>query len=167
MGRRNLRNPKPFRAKPQGYGTGRPTLYKPEYCEAVISFMGDGYDLSAFAGSIRVSRDTVYEWQHAHRDFSDAVKIGVAARLFALQRKLLTTQIGVGVTAAIFGLKNADPENWQDRYNTTTDINVRVEKLTDEQIYAMLAAQGVTIEHDTALQLTHANERQPVATEDK
>ena len=162
-------DPKPFRAKPkpQGYVTGRPTLYKPEYCEAVIDFMSDGYDLTAFAGSINVCRETLYEWQNAHAEFFHAVKIAKCKRSLALQRKLLNTKIGVGVTAAIFGLKNAEPEDWQDRYNTVTDVNIRVEKLTDEQIYAMLAAQGVTIEHDTALRLTHADERQPVATEDK
>jgi hypothetical protein len=161
MGRRNLRNPKPFKAKPQGYVFGRPTLYKPEYCDAVVSLMSEGYDLSAFAGSIRVSRDAVYDWVRAHVDFRHAVEIGKAARLLALQRKLLNTQIGVGVTASIFALKNADPENWQDRYNTTTDVNVRIEKLTDEQLYAMLGqhAEPLTIEHDQVPKLQHADER--------
>jgi hypothetical protein len=164
-------SPRPFRAKwrPPDYVTGRPTLYRPEYCEAVISVMGEGYDLTAFAGSIGVSREAVYDWIDAHAEFRHAVNIAKSARLFALQRKLLNTQIGVGVTAAIFALKNADPENWQDRYNTTTDVNVRIEKLSDEQLDAIIAqhVRSGSIEHDVTPQLTHADERQPVATEDK
>jgi hypothetical protein len=164
-------DPKPFRAKPkpEGYVTGRPSLYKPEYCEAVIDFMSEGYDLTAFAGSIRVSRRTVYEWMDAHADFSHAVEIARCARSYAFQRKLITTKIGVGVTAAIFGLKNAEPEDWQDRYNTTTDVNVRIEQLSDEQLDAIIAQhmRSGSIEHDVTPQLTHADERQPVATEDK
>jgi hypothetical protein len=159
-------NPKPFRAKPKpdGYVFGRPTLYRPEYCQRAIVLMGEGYDLTAFAGSIGVSRDTVYGWIEAHKDFSDAIKIAQAARLLALQRKLLTTKIGVGVTAAIFALKNAAPDDWQDRYNTETNVNVRIESLSDQQLLA-IAARGRTIEHDPTPLLQHANERQPVADE--
>ena len=162
-------SPRPFKAKPkpEGYERGRPTLYKPEYCDTVVSLMSEGYDVAACAGYLRVSRRSIYEWIDVHPEFSHAVEIGRGARLFAFQRKLLTTQIGVGVTAAIFGLKNADPDNWQDRYNTTSEVTVRVEKLTDQQIYAMLQAQGVTIEHDASPQLTHADERQPVASDEK
>lgn len=140
-------NPRPFQAKPkpEGYTAGRPSDYRPEYCQAVIDLMGEGYDLTAFAGSIRVCRTTVYEWQLAHAEFANAVKIAKAARLFALQTKLLTTKMGVGVTAAIFALKNAAPEDWQDRFNTQTDINVRIEKLTDAQL-TEIAAQARTID---------------------
>ena len=44
--------------------------------------------------------------------------MGRAARVAALETKLLATSQGVGVTAAIFALKNADPDEWQDRYYT-------------------------------------------------
>lgn len=162
-------SPRPFKSKlkPPGYVFGRPTLYRPEHCDAVIDAMSEGLDLSAFAGTIRVSRETVYEWQRVHRDFADAVNIGKATRLLFLQRKLLTTQIGVGVTASIFALKNADPDNWQDRYNTVSEVNVSIKKLTDAQIYTMLAQRGVVVEHDATPQLTHTDERQHVASDEK
>ena len=54
------------------------------------------------------------------------LNMGRAARVAALEVKLLTTSQGVGVTAVIFGLKNADPDEWQDRYQTTTEINLRL-----------------------------------------
>ena len=160
-------SPKPFRSKPkpEGYVFGRPTLYKPEYCQQAIDYMAKGYSVTALAGKFRVSKQCVYEWMLANRDFGDAINIGRAARVGALEHKLLNTHIGVGVTAAIFALKNADPDEWQDRYNTVSEVNVTVRAMTDEQLLdiAARAAQSRTIEHDPSLMLQHSNERERVA----
>jgi hypothetical protein len=144
--------PRPFKAKPkpEGYVFGRPTLYRPEYCQKAIELMGQGYDLTAFAGSIGVSRESIYAWIEAQPDFRHAVNIGRNARSFALQKKLLKTSMGVGVTAAIFALKNAEPTDWQDRYNTTTEVNIRIEKLSDAQLNEIAARGMRTIEHKRA-----------------
>jgi hypothetical protein len=141
--RRADRFSKPFRSKPkpEGYVFGRPTLYRPEYCQRAIEFMGQGYSVTALAGHLGVGKQCVYEWMAAHRDFDDAVNMGRAARVATLEAKLLTTSQGVGVTAAIFALKNADPDEWQDRYNTTTEINMNIHKLTDAQLRE-IAARG-------------------------
>ena len=129
-------DPKPFRAKPkpEGYVFGRPTLYRPEYCQRVIECMSQGFDLSAFAGTVNASRMSVYRWIDEHTDFRDAVNIGRSKRLYMLQEKLLTTKMGVGVTAAIFALKNAAPDEWQDRFNTQTEVNVRIERIPDARL---------------------------------
>lgn len=158
-------SPKPFTRKrpfPPGYTTGRPTLYQPEYCQRVVEVMGQGYDLTAFAGTIGVSRDAVYDWAERHVEFHHAVQRGKAARLYALQNKLLTTQIGVGVTASIFALKNAAPDEWQDRYNTETTITHRIEQVSDAQLLEIVA-RSKTIQHDAVLSLPDANQRQPMA----
>lgn len=57
-----------------GKKLGRPTKYKPEYCEQVVDFMSKGYSLEAFAGSIGHHKQTVYEWRDAHPDFGDSIK---------------------------------------------------------------------------------------------
>ena len=61
--------------------------------------------------------------------------MGRAARVAALEAKLLSTSQGVGVTAAIFALKNADPDEWQDRYYTDTRVNVSIEQMSDEELF--------------------------------
>ena len=94
---------------------GRPTKYKPDYCDQVIDFMGDGYSLTAFAGEISVARSTINEWMKAHSEFSEAVKIGQAKRTRKLEQGLLSEEVGPKVTARIFALKNADPEGWKDK----------------------------------------------------
>jgi hypothetical protein len=120
---------------------GRPSEYKPEYCDLVIERMGQGYSLTAFAGSIRVSKDAVYEWIKAHGEFADAVSRARPARLTALETKLLRSRKGAETTAAIFALRNADPEEWRDVKHQEHLHSVKVETLTDAQLYAIAAQQ--------------------------
>jgi len=54
-------------------GPGRPTKYDPKYCQEIIDFMSRGDSLTAFAGEIQVSRETIYEWERTYPEFSDAI----------------------------------------------------------------------------------------------
>lgn len=66
---------------------GAPSKYKPEYCSQLIEFMGDEarpMPYEAFAHVIGVDRDTLYEWEKVHKEFSDAKKKAKAANLQAL-----------------------------------------------------------------------------------
>ena len=139
--RRRDRYSKPFRSKPkpEGYVFGRPTLYRPEYCQRAIDYMGQGYSVTALAGELQIAKETIYLWIREHADFMHAINRGRAARVAALEAKLLTTPQGVGVTAAIFALKNADPDEWQDRYNTETKVNVSIEHVSDAELLAIIA----------------------------
>jgi hypothetical protein len=94
---------------------GRPTKFKPAYCNEVIAAGQEGLSLTAFAGSIGVARSTINEWMGEHSEFSEAVKVHQAKRTEYLERTLLSSEQGPKVTARIFALKNADPENWKDK----------------------------------------------------
>lgn len=62
---------------------GRPTKYKPEYCEILVEHLSSGLFYQSFAGIVNVSIDTLYEWEKVHPAFSEAKKIGTAkAHLF-------------------------------------------------------------------------------------
>ena len=121
---------------------GRPSEYRVEYCEQVIVQMGRGYSLTAFAGMIGVSKKAVYDWIRAHSEFSDAVSRANPARLTALETKLLTSRKGAQTTAAIFALRNADPDEWKDVKHQEHSHSVKVETLTDAQLYAIAAQQS-------------------------
>ncbi|HVQ67992.1 MAG TPA: helix-turn-helix domain-containing protein [Bradyrhizobium sp.] len=103
-----MRQPKrycrPFKSKPkpEGYVFGRPSLYRPEYCQRAIDFMRQGYSVTALAGYLGMSKDAIHDWINRYPDFCHAVNMGRAARVAALEAKLLTTSQGLGVTAAIF-----------------------------------------------------------------
>ncbi len=103
---------------------GRPTKYRPEYCDAVVDYMSQGYSKTAFAGKIGVSRETLYEWSKEHPEFSYAVKIGETARTAALEEQLLAEDEGPRVTARIFALKNACPSEWREKQ----DVHVTDER---------------------------------------
>lgn len=123
-------------------GIGRPSEYKDEYCAKVIEMMGQGLSLTAFAGAILVSRQAVYEWITVHRAFGDAVARARSARTLWLERKLLSSRKGAETTAAIFALKNAQPDEWRDLKQTQHTHAIRVETLSDQQLFAI--ASGVS-----------------------
>lgn len=53
---------------------GRPTDYRPEYCEKVVRWGKQGKSIAWMAARFDVHKDTVYEWAKVHPDFSDALK---------------------------------------------------------------------------------------------
>lgn len=53
---------------------GRPTSYKPEYCQQVIDHCTTGKSIKSFASSIDVHIDTIYAWESAHPEFSEALR---------------------------------------------------------------------------------------------
>ena len=55
---------------------GRPTKYRPEYCQMVIDHMAKGYSFEAFGADVDCGKDTLYEWAKVHPEFSDAVEKG-------------------------------------------------------------------------------------------
>jgi len=97
---------------------GRPTLYDPSYCEAVVAHMATGASLTSFAAEIDVARDTISEWGNVHPEFSVAVKRGkakCAAWWEARGRSIAEKGGGPGAgTLVMFGLKNMGADDWSD-----------------------------------------------------
>jgi len=116
---------------------GRPTDYDPSYCDVARDFMEKGFSISALAGELRVDRTSLYEWEKVHPEFSHALKQARFLRVKALENKLLSADVGPHVTAAIFALKNAMPDEWRDRIEHTGDgggpIQVSVARFTGEE----------------------------------
>lgn len=52
---------------------GRPTDYKPEYCDLVIELGKDGASTVDMSSTIGVVRQTMYNWAEVHPDFMDAL----------------------------------------------------------------------------------------------
>lgn len=112
---------------------GRPTDYKPEYCDEVIVAGQEGLSLTAFAGMIDVCRATINNWMAEHPEFLEATKRHQAKRTAYLERTLLSSEQGPKVTARIFALKNADPENWKDKQDVehSGSLNVHIVRFGD------------------------------------
>jgi hypothetical protein len=119
---------------------GRPSKYEPRFAEEVIEFMAGGYSLTAFAGHILVARSTINEWMGEHPEFSEAVRIGQGARTMCLEKTLIAGETGAKVTAHIFALKNAAPEEWKEKVSQEHSgpnggpIPINLSRLTDEEL---------------------------------
>lgn len=93
---------------------GRPSEYRPEFCEQVEEFMAQGYSKMAAAGEVRVCYQTLKNWMEEFPEFFAAVKRGEARRTHILESGLLSAETGPQVTSRIFALKNAAPDEWRD-----------------------------------------------------
>jgi hypothetical protein len=120
------------------YTTGRPTDYRPEYCDLIVEKARElGLSVTAFAGVIGVSRETVYAWIKSYSAFSDAASRARSARVLWWELKLGRSRKGAETTAAIFALKNADPTEWRDVKHTEHSHKLEAVTLTDAQLYAI------------------------------
>lgn len=148
---------------------GRPSLYRPEYCEALIRHMEEGNSFESFCGVVEVTRSTIYYWLKIHKEFSDAAHVGWGKCLlfwdqlgvkaakglvsgfpqghYALQMK---NRFGWGVDSDYFRVRGELPE--PDTPPEEIDVNER-----DAREDAKRLA--------TALQEVHEAGREPIVIE--
>ena len=74
--------------------TGRPTSYRPEFCERIVAHMAEGRSLDGCASILGVHPDSLYEWQKVHTAFSEAVRAGRAAATTFWEERLLEVAKG-------------------------------------------------------------------------
>ena len=109
---------------------GRPSDYKPEYCEMLIQHMAEGLSFESFAAVVDSTKKTLYNWADANPEFLHAKERGTdKCRLFweklgvdhiitksesfgkgeGSESKALNTGVYV------FNMKNRFPEEWKDK----------------------------------------------------
>lgn len=59
--------------KPEGYVFGRPTKYRPEYCEKVIEWGKLGKSRAWMCAQLEITYPTMLDWEQAHPNFSYAL----------------------------------------------------------------------------------------------
>lgn len=111
---------------------GRPSEYREAYCAEVINLMGAGLSMTAAAAELGFHRETFLYWADKFPEFSDALKLAKGKRTAFLERQLLQEDSGPRVTARIFALKNAAPEEWRDRVEQ--DVTHRITETVDRPV---------------------------------
>ncbi len=104
---------------------GRPTKYKPEYCEQLIAHMQQLHSFESFAANIGTHKETLYEWCKRHPEFSEARKAGRASLLKGMEnigKGLFTGKIKGNVAAWIFYMKNTT--GWRDDPNMSDEDTI-------------------------------------------
>lgn len=95
-------------------GPGRPTSYDPSYCDLVIEDARVGFSLSAFAGGIMVSRQTITDWRKAHPEFDAACATAKVVRARFLEGGMMERDIPApAMNARKFALVNCAEEDWR------------------------------------------------------
>lgn len=131
---------------------GRPTKYKPEYCQMLIAHMNKGLSFESFAGVIDTTKKTLYSWTEEYQEFLNAKEIGTEkSRIFwenlgvnhIINRSDSEFQGGsssrsLNASVWIFNMKNRF--GWRDKQPGEADVVVNnFASMTDEQIDARLA----------------------------
>lgn len=127
--------PKP---KPEGYTTGRPTLYGPDVLESANDYFfndgyrSDGHSLPMFAGlavRLGVAKSTLYKWAAENKDFSDILERGKAQ----LEIVLSTGATVGGYNPTFSGLIAANALDWRSsksEVSATVTVTERPSELT-------------------------------------
>jgi transposase len=55
---------------------GRPTSYKPEYCEMLVEHMAQGLSFESFAAVTDTWKAALYDWVKTYPEFSNAKQRG-------------------------------------------------------------------------------------------
>jgi hypothetical protein len=94
---------------------GRPTDFRPNFGEEILSLMAEGLSLAAAAAELGIHRQRVYDWLDKHPEFADTIALAKGKRQLFLERKLIKAENSQSVTSAIFALKNAAGEDWREK----------------------------------------------------
>jgi hypothetical protein len=143
---------------------GRPTLYKPEYAKQAYKLCLLGSTDKDLADFFEVEEQTVNNWKNDFPEFFESIKEGKVLSDANVANKLYHRAIGYehpeiitasfqgqitdtmevtkhyppDPTAAIFWLKNRQPDKWRDRQEIVSDSTVLIE--TAEERRTRIAA---------------------------
>jgi hypothetical protein len=83
--------------------------YKKEFCEMLVEHGKTGMSYHSFAGSVGVSRETLYNWEDNYPEFKEAKKIAMESAFQFWEKLLVAKAYGqkkdIDITAVIFALK--------------------------------------------------------------
>ncbi len=97
---------------------GRPTSYKPEYCERVVELGAEGMGKLEICRELKIHYTTFEAWQEVHPEFSEAVKEALLQSQAWWEaegrRATFGGCDGFNATSYIFQMKNRFRNDWND-----------------------------------------------------
>ncbi len=142
----------PISAKPERNKGGRPTEYRPEYCDKIIEFCSRGHTIEAFAGSIGVTSRAVFKWVDKYPEFAHAKELAKAKAQLALEQIGLDVMHGLipakdfNATVWIFWMKNC--HGWRDRVDISGAVDVDFHSKLIQQIEASEKGNVIDVEEE-------------------
>lgn len=174
-------------------GPGRPSEYDRRFAPIARQMCSMGATNANLADAFDVTTTTIENWLRQHTDFAEAVAFGKAEVFDPLiERSLAQLALGYSVdveevkidkdgdehrytlrkhfapnvTAAIFWLKNRQPDRWRDVWRVEHDNKAALEKLTAaevlEKIREQMAELGLPLTAVPAVGVAPVTEVQPL-----
>lgn len=106
---------------------GRPTKYKPQYCEEMLEMARTGRGPTAFAAQIGVARSSLYEWAKDNKAFSDALERSKQLVEEYLVEMGMENMFSKDFNTKIWEMFLKCQHGWRDKDKTDTVINVKYE----------------------------------------
>ena len=104
---------------------GRPSSYKPEYCELLLDLYRQGGSVCDFCAEVGIGRQTYYDWEKANPEFAYTIKIGkeLSEKWWTDQlKKYLVMEGGARFNTIgwLFTMKNRF--GWRDKKEVEHDV---------------------------------------------
>lgn len=111
---------------------GRPTKYKPEFCQLLMEHMKLGYSFECFGAEVLVTEKTLYNWVDKYPDFLQSKRLGekLCQKWWEkLGRGIVSGKIQGNAAVYIFNMKNRF--NWSDKREVALSGSVEINSITD------------------------------------
>lgn len=116
---------------------GRPTDYRPEYCEMLIRHMEQGNSFETFAAIVGSTKKTVYNWKNQFPDFLHAFEQGAVLSELWWERQTkngLFSMNGISMNPTIYRLNMINRFNWKDKAEEKKVIEIDFAGMTNDDI---------------------------------
>ena len=129
---------------------GRPSTFKPEYCEAVVHYASLGHTIGATCGLLGISREVFNNWAVSIPDFQQATARAKTVRQAFYEAHLIdiarrggdSTRLG----AIKLGLLNVGGEDWKERLTAEHNVTFSWSQLLQESLKVADEPKAITIE---------------------
>jgi Helix-turn-helix domain of resolvase len=115
---------------------GRPTKYKPEFCDRVIELARDGASKAEIALDMNIAYSTFDVWQNDIPEFSEAVKAAERISQGWWEKKgRISTFGGVdgfNATSYIFNMKNRFKQDWREKVEQEVSGHIKQEHIVND-----------------------------------
>ena len=89
----------------------------------------DGLTNEQIADNLGISKDTFYEYQKKHSDFSDSLKKGKEVVDYQVENALLKNALDGNVTAQIYWLNNRKTKQWKNKRESIESNSEEITKV--------------------------------------
>jgi transposase len=130
---------------------GRPTDFKPEYCDMLINHLKNGDSYTTFASVLNVAVSTLYEWEKNFPEFSEAKSIGWPhyQKYWEDHGKTglyhetfkdndgMTVSRSINSAVYIYNMKCRFPKDWRDMQEIKAEV--KTESAESEKVQELLS----------------------------